>query len=43
MIKALQSVKKRNPTVLKFIQEFALKTITSASGKLLYDLISSII
>lgn len=43
MIKALQSVKKSNPAVLKFIQDFALKTITSASGKLLYDLINSII
>ncbi len=43
MIKALQHVKKRNPVVLKFIQDFAQKTITSASGKLLADLISSII
>lgn len=43
MIQALQSVKKKNPAILKFIQEFAQKTISSASGKLLYDLINSMI
>lgn len=43
MIKALQSVKKKNPAILKFIQDFAQKTISSASGKLLYDVISSMI
>ena len=43
MIQALQSVKKKNPAILKVIQEFAQKTISSASGKLLYDLISSMI
>lgn len=43
MIEALQSVKKKNPAVLKFIQDFALKTISSTSGKLLYDAINSMI
>jgi hypothetical protein len=43
MIQELQNVKKKNPAILKFIQEFAQKSISSASGKLLYDLISSMI
>lgn len=43
LMQILQSVKKKNPAILKIIQEFALKTISSASGKLLYDLISSMI
>lgn len=42
ILQALQSVKKKNPAILKFIQEFAQKTISSTSGKLLYDVISSI-
>jgi len=43
IIKALQDVKRKNPAMLKFIKEFAQKTISSTSGKLLYDLISSMI
>jgi len=43
MLKTLESVKKKNPAILKFIQEFAQKTISSTSGKLLYDLINSMI
>ncbi|MFY0602712.1 MAG: response regulator transcription factor [Flavobacteriaceae bacterium] len=43
IIQALQSVKKKNPAILKFIQEFTQKTISSASGRLLYDAINSII
>jgi len=42
ILEALNSVKKKNPAILKYIQDFAMKTITSASGKLLYDIISSI-
>lgn len=43
ILQALQSVKNKNPAILKFIQEFTQKTISSTSGKLLYDVISSII
>lgn len=43
IIQALESVKKKNPAILKFIQEFTQKTISSASGKLLYDAINSMI
>ncbi|MEC3905546.1 LuxR C-terminal-related transcriptional regulator [Tamlana sp. 2201CG12-4] len=43
MLKALQDIQKKNPAILKFIQEFAQKTISSTSGKLLYDLISSLL
>ncbi|MEP0369076.1 MAG: LuxR C-terminal-related transcriptional regulator [Cyclobacteriaceae bacterium] len=43
VVEALESVKKKNPEILKFIKEFAQKTVSSTSGKLLYDLISSVI
>jgi DNA-binding CsgD family transcriptional regulator len=43
IIQALKDVKKKNPAILRFIQDFAQKTISSASGKLLYDLVSSMI
>lgn len=43
IIQALLNVKKKNPAILKFIQDFAQKTISSASGKLLYDLINSMV
>jgi DNA-binding CsgD family transcriptional regulator len=43
ILAALNNVKKKNPAVLKFIQEFAQKTVSSASGKLLYDAINSML
>lgn len=43
IIQALQNVKKKDPAILKFIQDFAAKTISTASGKLLYDAINSMI
>ncbi|OYX86765.1 MAG: hypothetical protein B7Y83_00055 [Flavobacteriales bacterium 32-34-25] len=43
IIKTLESVKKKNPAILEFIKDFTQKTTSTASGKLLYDLISSIV
>lgn len=43
IIKTLRSVKKKNPAILEFIKDFAQKTISTASGRLLYDVISSMI
>lgn len=43
IIKTLRGVKKKNPAILEFIKDFAQKTISTASGRLLYDVISSMI
>lgn len=40
-IEALQNVRKKNPEILKFLKGFVEKATSSASGKLLYDLINS--
>jgi DNA-binding CsgD family transcriptional regulator len=43
IIEALKSVKKKNPAILNHLLDFTQKTINTTSGKLLYDVISSMI
>ena len=43
MLEALETVKKKNPAMLETIKDLAQKTISTASGRLLYDLICTLV